>query len=339
MLYIARRIGQSLCVLFGLSLLIFVIARVMPGDPARVTLGPLATAEQIQRLTEKMRLNEPIYVQYYVWLRSALTGDLGKSTVTKRDIIVDIRKFLPATLELVFLASLIALVIGQVIGVLAGRYRNSWVDNVARVISYFGIVTPPFVFAILFLLLFSYGLGCAPSVGRLSLGIKPPTTRTGFLVLDSLIAGNFPVALDALEHLLLPAMSLAMVSLAQESRITRASLSENLMKDYVTAHIGYGIPRHVIMFKYLLKPSITPTVAIMGLDLVCVLANAFLVEIVFNWPGFSAYGVSALLHKDLNAIIAVILVVGCAFTIVNILVDILVMTLDPRIRLRRQVKQ
>jgi len=307
----------------------------MPGNPARLALGPLATEEQVDRLSKQMDLDRPLPVQYYIWLKAVLHGDFGRSLVTRRSVTQDLAKFLPATMELAFFSFLISLVIGQLLGILAGQYQNSWFDNVARVISYLGIVTPPFVFAIIFLLVFSYVLGFAPSVGRLSFGTTPPPNITGFIVLDGLISGHLAAVFDALKHLFLPAISLAMGSLAQETRITRSSISDNLRKDYISAHVAYGISKQRIMFKYLLKPSILPTVAIMGLDFASLLSNAFLVEMVFMWPGFSKYGIQAMLNKDLNAIIAVILILGVTFVTINILVDVIVMSLDPRITFKK----
>ena len=334
--YIFLRIFHSLFVLFGLSLLIFFIARVMPGDAARVALGPLATEEQVQKLREEMHLDKPFPVQYYFWLRSVLHGDLGRSLYTRRPVVTDLNEFLPATLELVLFSFFISLVVGQVMGVLAGYFRNSWFDGLSRLIAYIGVATPAFAVAIFFLLIFSYVLGFAPAVGRISLTLKPPPRVTGFLILDSLISGQFRLALNGLKHIILPAASLAVAHIAQEGRVTRSSIVDNLQKDYVAAHKVHGIPTQSVIFKYILKPSLIPTVSIMGLDFAFIIANAFLVELVFMWPGFARYAVTVMLNKDLNAIVAVVLIVGVAFAIVNLIVDIVVSFLDPRIRLQRR---
>jgi peptide/nickel transport system permease protein len=333
--YIVLRLLQSLFVLFGLSLLIFFIARVMPGDPARVALGSLATHEQVQNLREEMHLDKPFPVQYYFWLKSLLRGDLGRSLYTRRPVTTDLKAYIPATLELILISFLMSLVIGQVTGVLAGYFRNSWFDSLSRLISYVGIATPAFAVAIFLLLFFTYILNLTPAVGRLSLAAAPPPRITGFFILDSVIAGKFGTALEGLRHIFLPAASLAVANIAQEGRITRTSIAENLQKDYVTAHTVYGIPRWSILFKYLLRPSLIPTVSVMGLAFAYQLSNAFLVELVFMWPGFSRYAVTVMLNKDLNAIVAVVLVIGVAFSVVNVIVDIVVSFLDPRVRLQR----
>ena len=333
--YIALRLLQSLFVLFGLSLLIFLIARVMPGDAARVALGSLATKEQVQNLREEMHLDKSFPVQYYFWLKSVLRGDLGKSLYTRRPVTTDLKAYIPATLELILCSFLISLVIGQVTGVFAGYFRNSWFDGLSRLISYIGIAMPAFAVAIFLLLIFAYVLKLTPAVGRLSLTAAPPPRITSFLILDSLIAGKPGMALEGLKHILLPAVSLAVANIAQEGRITRTSIAENLQKDYVIAHTVYGIPRWSILFKYLLRPSLIPTVSVMGLAFAYQLSNAFLVELVFMWPGFSRYAVTVMLNKDLNAIVAVVLVIGVAFFVVNVIVDIVVSFLDPRVRLQR----
>jgi len=331
--FLVKRLLFSAFVLLGLSILIFLISRVLPGDPVRMALGPRAPEWAVQQLREQMHLDKPLPVQYYYWLSGALRGDLGQSLFTRRAVIDDIKEFLPATMELALFAGLIMAVFGILFGAIAGRYSNTWIDNVVRIFSYIGVVTPSFVFAILFLLLFGYLLGWFPTAGRLSPWIQPPPVITGMVTLDSLITGNWAALGDALWHMVLPAVALALGGMAQEARITRATISDNLKKDYIASAKGFGVPERLVMLKYLLKPSLIPTVSILGLDFASLLGNAFLVELIFNWPGFSRYGINAMLRKDLNAIAAVVMVLGVVFVTVNILVDLVVAWLDPRIRL------
>jgi peptide/nickel transport system permease protein len=333
-IFIGRRIFQSIFVLFGLSILIFIIGRVLPGDPARTALGARAPQEVVERLREDMHLNDPIVVQYGYWIRDAMQGDFGISLVTRRNVADDVREFFPASLELVLFAGLITGVGGIVLGTLSARHKDSWVDNIIRIVSYAGVVTPSFVFAILFLLLFGLVLDWLPTIGRISEGITRPPIITGMMTIDALLTGNFTAFWNVFKHLLMPAMALAMGSLSQEARITRSTMSDNLTKDYIAAERALGIPERKVMGKFLLKPSLIPTVSIFGLDFAANLSNAFLVELIFNWPGLSRYGVNAMLSKDLNAITAVILILGVTFITVNIVVDIVVGALDPRIRLR-----
>jgi len=331
--FLIRRIVYSVFVLFGLSMVIFLIARVMPGDPARMAVGARAPQWVVDRLREQMHLNQPIFVQYGYWLGDAVRGDFGLSLVTQRPVTTDIKEFFPASLELVLFSGLLSAFGGIGLGILSARYKDTWIDNIVRLFSYAGIVTPSFVFAILFILLFGFTLNWLPIIGRVSENTHLPPLFTGLVTIDALLAGQFITFLDAVKHLILPSVSLAMGSIAQEARITRSSMADNLGKDYIASARALGIPENVVMGRFLLKPSLIPTISILGLDIAATFSVAFLVERIFNWPGLARYGMSAMLNKDLNAISAVILVLGTVFVIVNIVVDIIVAKLDPRIRL------
>jgi peptide/nickel transport system permease protein len=331
--FLVRRIIHSIFVILGLSIVIFVISRIMPGDPARMAVGARAPQWVVDNLREQMHLDEPLYAQYYYWLRDALHSDFGISLVTRRPVADDIREFFPATFELALLAGFINGAGGIFLGTVSARHKDKWIDNVVRVISYLGVVTPSFVFAVLFLLLFGMTLNWMPTMGRLSPEVSRPPLITGLITIDALLTGNLTAFFDALWHLILPALALAMGGLAQEARITRSTMSDNLTKDYIASERSLGIPEKVIMRKFLLKPSLIPTVSILGLDFAATLSSAFLVELIFNWPGISRYGINGMLRKDLNAIAAVILILGVVFIVVNILVDLIVAQLDPRIRL------
>jgi peptide/nickel transport system permease protein len=324
---------HSIFVLLGLSVLVFLIARVMPGDPARMALGPRAPETVVQKYREDLHLDKPIYVQYYFWLKGAIRGNFGTSLFTKRSVADDIREFFPATLELMLFTGIVMSLMGIMLGVLSARHANKWPDNLVRVVSYMGVCTPAFVFAILFLLLFGYVLNLLPTIGRLSPWIDHPRKITGFMTIDSLIAGNFAAFWDALKHLIMPGLALALGPMAQEARITRSSMTENLQRDFIALERSQAIPERRIMSRYLMRISIIPTVSVLGLDFASQLGWAFLVELIFNWPGISRYGINVMLHKDLNAIVAVIMVIGLMFLVVNIIVDIVVAWIDPRIRL------
>ena len=331
--FIAKRLFQGLFVLLGISLLIFIIARIVPGDPARMSLGPRAPQFAVDELRREMHLDQPLPIQYLYWFKGILRGDFGRSINTKRPVIQDIAEFLPATLELAVLAGTMFIAMAIVLGTLAARHRDSFIDGAIRGLSYSGIAVPAFVMSVLLLLLFGGVWRVIPVLGRSSAGIDPPSPVTGFLTIDSLLRGNVAAFFDAFLHLLLPAAALAIGPLFQEARILRASLTDNMGKEYIAVATGYGIPRRVIMGRHLFKPSFIPVVSVMGLDFASLMGNAFLVERIFNWPGISRYGINAMLNKDLNAISAVIIVFGAIFLVVNIVVDIIVASLDPRIRL------
>lgn len=331
--YVLRRLLQSILVLLGLSILIFAISRMVPGDPARMALGPRTPEWAVENLRKQLNLDKPLPVQYGLWLSKVVRGDLGDSLVTRRPVTEDLRDFLPATMELVAVAAIIEIIGGIMLGVLAARYSQTWFDGVTRILAYLGVATPSFVWAIIFLLVFSYVWPIFPTTGRLSAGMVVPPRFTGMIVLDSLLSGNWASAWNCIVHLILPAVSLAMYGVAQAARITRSSMIENMDRDSVYANMAAGVPARVIMTKYVLKPSLIPSVSVMALDIAAMVVNAFLVEVIFNYPGLSRYGLGAMLNKDLNAIVAVILVLGLLFVMVNIIVDFVVAHLDPRISL------
>jgi len=331
--FLFKRLLLSIFVIFGLSIVIFIIARIVPGDPARMALGPRAPEEVVQRLRQEMYLDKPLPEQYFYWIRGVLSGDFGRSLVTKRAVLEDIKEYLPATVELAIFAGILMVIFGILLGTLAARYRDTWVDNLIRTLSYFGVAIPAFVVAIIFMLLFGYWWPILPVLGRLSPGISYPTRITGLLTLDSLIQGNFVAFWDAFKHLILPSVALSLAHIFQDARINRSSMVDNMRKDFLPAERGYGIPERVIMFKYLLKPSLIPTVSLMGMEFANIFANAFLVEMIFNWPGISRYGINAMMNKDLVVISAVIIVFGAIFVVMNIIVDIALAILDPRVRL------
>lgn len=331
--YIIKRILLVFFSLFGLSVLVFVLARVLPGDPVRMMIGPNAPQWVYEQTKKQLRLDRPIWEQYLYWLNDLFHGNLGYSILTRRSVTIDVIEYLPTSLELIFLASIFHIIGAFLLGVIAGRYCYKWPDNVVRIIAYIGISIPAFVLAIIFQLVFGHMLKWFPLQGIVSSGVELPARVTGFYTLDSLIAGRFDVFVDILWHMVLPALALCMGGMLQDARIIRSGMVENKDKDYISMATSQGLPERLIMFKYLLKPSVIPAVTVLGMDIAASLGNAFLVELVFNWPGFSKLGVRFLLNTDLNGIVALVLVIGIIYAIANIVVDILVAYLDPRIRL------
>jgi len=331
--YILKRTGYIVFSLIGLSILVFALARVLPGDPARMVAGPRASESVVEQIRKQLRFDRPLYEQYFYWLNDLLHGDLGYSLVTRRSITIDVLEYLPTSLELIFLAAVFEVAGAFLLGVIAGRYSYKWPDNIVRVFSYVGISIPVFVLAILFQLLFTWNVKLFPTSGMLSQGLERPSVVTGMVTLDSLIAGRIDVFANVLWHMVLPAMALCLGGMLQDARIIRSGMVENKDKDYISMATSQGLPERQVMFKYLLKPSLIPAVTVMGLDVAALMANAFLVEMVFNWPGFSKLGITLMLNKDLNGIVALVLVLGVIYAVANIVVDIIVAYLDPRIRL------
>jgi len=331
--FILRRLAISIFVLFGLSILIFLIARIVPGDPARMALGPRAPVDVVERLRQQMHLDRPLLQQYGLWLWEVAHGNLGDSLVTRRPVKQDIREFFPATLELVGLTALFIIVAGISLGVISARYSNTWFDNVVRLFSYLGIVTPAFAWAVILMLLFGFVWHIFPTYGRLTEGVIPPSTITGMYTVDSLLNGRFDLFWDAVMHLILPAIALALPPMSQAARITRSSMADNQNKDCIASMIAYGVPNRVVTGKYLLKPSLISPITVMALDIAATFGYAFMVEKIFGYPGLARYGIQVMLNKDVNAIVGVVMVLGVVFITLNIVVDIIVAYLDPRIRL------
>jgi peptide/nickel transport system permease protein len=327
-----HRLVASLVVLAGVSMLMFVIARLIPGDPARIALGPNATEAQVEALRHERHLDQPIPVQYWEYVREVAHGNLGNSLYSNRPVREDIAQYLPATLELIITAAAMIVLIGIPIGVLSARYRGRLGDHLGRLGSIMGVSTPAFVWGVILQLVFAYFWRLFPIEGRLAASLPPPPPITGFFVVDSVLAGDGKTLIDSLHHLALPALALAMAGIGQTARLTRASMAETYRKPFIEMARSYGFHESRIANRYAFRPALVPVLTILGLDIAALLGNAFLVESVFGWPGLSRYGVEVILHKDLDAIVGTVLIIAAAFLVANIAVDLLVAVVNPRIR-------
>jgi peptide/nickel transport system permease protein len=327
-----RAIGFAF-ILLGLSVVIFTVARVIPGDPARMALGPLATNEQVAQLQQEMGFSKPAVVQYFDYIGGVLHGNLGKSLLTSRAVSADIAQALPATLELVIFTLFLIAIVAVPLGVLAARRHNSWIDNTSRLVSLLGVVTPGFVFAILLQLLVSH-FHFFPLTGRLSTDIGFTPDITHFALVDSLLKGRLDAFADALSHLFLPALALSAAGVGQIMRITRSSMLDVARRDHVETLRSFGLPDYVITLKYMLRLAAVAPLTILGLEFASLIGNAFIVEMVFAWPGIASYGLRAILSKDFNAVMAVVLISGLCFVVANLIVDLLIGLIDPRLGAR-----
>jgi len=331
--FIVKRLFYGVIVLLALSFVIFSFIRLIPGDPVRMSLGPTVPEEVVQRMRAELYFDRPIPVQYFHWLTGALLrGDLGQSLFTRRAVAKDIAEFLPRSLELALWSAILILVFGVLIGTISALFRNTWLDNVIRLLSYLGVVTPPYAFAIMFLLMFAYYWRVFPLGGMPNLPVELHTT--GMVGFDALIHGRFDIFFDSLRHLVLPAISLSLGSIAYQARIHRSAMIDNITKDYIAFANVVGIKRTTVIAKHLMKPSFIPTLTIFGLQVAALLGNAFLIEVMFRYPGFSRYSLNVIMAKDPYAVVAVTMVFGVIFAVANILIDLGVAWLDPRIRLR-----
>jgi len=332
---LTARIGISLLVLAGVSMLIFAIARVIPGDPARIALGPNATQEQVDSLRAELRLDQSIWRQYGYFLTGLAKGQLGTSLYTNRSVTQDIIQFLPATLELIIIAGIMMIGIGLPLGIVAAKYEGGVIDNLIRVVSLLGVSAPSFVWAVILMLLFAFFLPLFPIAGRIGTAFTIPHV-TGFLLVDTLLAGQLDAWANALWHIALPAFALALSGIGQSARLTRANMVETYKRPYIEMARSYGFPEWRVAGRYAFRPSLIPSLTIIGLDFAAMLGNAFLVEAIFAWPGLSRYGVAVILRKDLNAIVGTVLIISATFLIANLIVDLLIALLNPHIRHGRE---
>jgi peptide/nickel transport system permease protein len=331
--FIVRRVLLVVPVLLGLTVLVFAIMRLLPGDPARLAACPNATPAQIASIAHQFALDRPLPVQYWRYLTGLLHGDWGMSIYSQRPVLQDLETYVPATLELVIASMLIAVVLGIPLGLLSAVARNRWPDMLTSVVSLGAVSMPRFFLGLLFQLGFAMWLGWLPLSGRFPLTEDPPPLHTGFLTIDSLLAGNLHDFGLALQYLALPAIALSLSPLATIIRMMRASTIEVLAQDYVLTERALGLPQRLILFKYVLKNAISATLTVIGLYFGWLLGGTVLVETVFDWPGIGLYATSAVLTQDFMPIIGVTLCIGTMFIAVNLLVDIATAALNPKLRL------
>ncbi len=328
---IIRRLIFLVFVLFGLSVVTFSLSHIVPGDPARLMAGPRASKSAVEKIRKKYGLDDPVPVQYVEYVKKVLHGDFGDSFTSRRPVSQDLKKYLPATLELGLYAFIISTIIGVPLGVLSAVKRDKWPDHVARFISISGLALPVFWLAIMAQFLFFGKLGWLPDGGRLPIGADTPRTITGLYTVDALLTGEWNIFLTALKHLALPALVLAYGSLAVITRMVRGGMLEVLTQDYIRTARAKGVAANSVVFGHALKNALLPTVTSLGLQIGLLLSGAFLVEIVFSWPGIGRYAVEAIQRLDYNATMATTLIIAFVFVLMNLVVDILYLFLDPRI--------
>ena len=331
--FTARRIAESVPVLVGVSIVVFLFLRLIPGDPALVLLGERANEQGIQRMRDAMGLNQPLHVQYWRFADRLAHGDLGRSIRTGRPVLEEAAGRFPATIELGVTALTIAVVIGVGGGVVSATWRGSVVDHAARVFSLVGISMPIFWLGLVLIWLFAVQLQWLPSDGRLD-----ATTRyaplTGFVLLDAALQGRGDLAVTALRHLVLPALALSTVPMAIIARMTRSSMLEVLRQDYIRTARAKGLKEYLVTTRHALKNASLPVVTIIGLQVGFLLSGAILTETIFSWPGIGRWVFEAILNRDYPVVQGITLVVAFIFVAVNLLVDVLYAALDPRIRYR-----
>ncbi len=334
--YIVRRLILTVPILFGITLTAFIISHAIPADPIIASLGQRAQDDPsiVARYRHEWGLDRPLPVQYLVYVGNLLHGDLGVSISSRQPVMKDLQQYFPATLELSTAALLIALFIGIPLGVLAAVRRNRLVDHLARVVSLVGISLPVFWLGLLLSIVLWYHLGILPAPsGQLDRSVNPPPVVTGVMVIDCILAHDWSALVDALWHLLLPALVLGAYTMGLITRMTRGSLLEVLVQDYIRTARAKGLRAARIVLRHGLRNAIIPTLTLAGLAYGSLLSGAVLTETVFSWPGIGYYATRTAAATDFPAIMGVALLTAVIYVFLNLVVDILYAMLNPQVRL------
>lgn len=329
---IAKRLSLLVFVLFGVTLITFFMSHVIPGDPARMMVGQRADEETLQEVRRQLGLDQPVWVQYFTYVKGILSGDLGISIRTQQPVVNDLLTFFPATLELALTAFVIALVVGIPIGILSAVKKDTLWDHGGRLFAIAGVSTPVFWSGLVGILIFYKLLGWLPSSGRIDLSVAAPAQITGLYVLDSLITGNWETFANSLWHLILPALTLSFAQLAIVTRQVRASMLEVLGQEYIRTALANGIKGPLLLFRYALRNALIPTITVVGLSFGSLLGGAVVTETIFGWPGMGKYVVDSIAYLDFPAIMGFTMIISVGYVLINLLVDLTYLLLNPQIR-------
>jgi peptide/nickel transport system permease protein len=324
-------------VVVGVVVLTFLIARVIPGDPAVTYAGPRASKAQLERTRRQLGLEKPVVVQLGDYLQGSGRGEWGTSYRTKRPVLSDLRRALPASIELVTAGLILALMIGLPLGLVSARYHGQAPDVLVRFISVIGVSLPVFWLALILQLVFAQRLGWLPSAGEYDPNLyytSPLTSYVQMPLVDALLTGNVPVLESAFSHLILPALVVAVYPAGLLARMVRASVLDTLGESHIRMVRSLGFGDRAILGRWALRPAMNPVVQVTALVFAYSLANTFLVEAVFDWPGLGSYAANSLQALDTPAVVGVTLIVAIVYVVLNLIVDIAQAFIDPRVRLR-----
>lgn len=332
--FILRRLILLLPLLIGVTLVAFIISHFVPSDPVNAALGQNAVTDEklVAAFRAKWGLDQPLYVQYLTYLKNLLQGDLGQAISTDRAVAEDLSRYLPATIELATSAIILTVLIGVPLGVISAVRRNTWLDQVSRVLSLVGVSAPVFWLALLGLFVFYSRLRWLPGPGRLDIGLAPPPYVTGLYTVDSLLAGDLWLFFNALSHLILPSVVLASYSMGLITRITRSAMLDVLNQDYVRTARSKGLTEVRVILRHTFPNALIPTVTVLGLSYGNLLSGTVLTEKIFSWPGVGQYAYQASVTLDFPAIMGVTMLIALIFIAVNLIVDVTYIFLDPRLR-------
>ena len=331
---ILKRSLIALPSLIGVVIVTFLLTRALPGDPAAYFAGPSATKEAIEQVRVKLGLDKPWIVQFGNYVADLARGDLGTSLTTGQPVLSDIRTRLPASAELTLLGLIVSMLIAVPLGILAATRPGSLIDHLCRVVATAGVSLPVFFTGLILVYVFYYLLGFAPApLGRLDTFLSAPPQITGFYLIDSLIAGNGEVFVASLKQLVLPAMTLAIFSLAPIARMTRASMLAVLASDFVRTARANGLTPATVIVTYAFRNAMIPVITTLGMVFSFLLGANVLVEKVFAWPGIGSYAVEALVGSDFAPLQGFVLTMAIMYVLLNLVIDILYGVIDPRVRI------
>ncbi|MFF3103412.1 ABC transporter permease [Viridibacillus arvi] len=329
--YIGKRLLQLIPVLLGMTFIVFLIIRAIPGDPAQVILGQQATKEARAALRASLGLDNPWYIQFVNYLGGLLTGDLGESMRTKATVSSELWPYLAATFELALFAMILAVIIGVNAGIVSAWFQNSWFDYFAMILALIGVSMPIFWLGLMGQWVFGIQMDLLPTSGRED-ARNPVDPITYLYIVDTIIHGRFDQLWDVLKHLILPAIALATIPMAIIARMTRSSMLEVMRSDYVRTARAKGQNMFWVVYKHALKNAIIPVLTVIGLQMGLLLGGAILTETIFSWPGIGRYIYDAIGYRDYPVIQSGILVIAFVFVMINLIVDILYSFIDPRIK-------
>ena len=332
--FIGKRLVYLVVMLFGVATLVFILTKMIPGDPtvANLSQRALNDPEIVAAYRAKYGLDQPLPVQYILYMKNLLQFDLGTSMRTNKPVLSELARCYPATIELALFAIVIAAILGVLFGIISAIRRNSILDQTVRAISVTGVSIPSFWFALLVLYFFYYKLKLLPGPGRLSNAFTAPATVTGMYVIDSLLEGNIPKALDAVSHLILPGTVLAAFTMGLITRTARSNLLDVMSTDYIRTAKAKGLSRPGLIIRHALGNALIPVLTVIGLGLGNLLGGMVLVETIFNWPGVGQFAYESVLSVDFPSIIGVALLIALNYMVINTVVDILYGIIDPRVR-------
>jgi dipeptide transport system permease protein len=331
---ILKRVAMAIPSLIGVVVVTFLLTRALPGDPAAYFAGPAATKQAIEEVRAKLGLDKPLMVQFGQYVVDLAHGNLGNSLTTGQPVVTELRNRLPASAELTLLGLIVSIVIAVPLGIMAATRPNSIVDHSCRIISTAGVSLPVFFTGLILVYVFYYLLGWAPApLGRLDVFFDAPPQVTGFYLIDSLIAGQGEVFLASLKQLILPALTLAIFSLAPIARMTRASMLAVLSSDFVRTARASGLSPLTVIVTYAFRNAMLPVITTLGMVFSFLLGANVLVEKVFAWPGIGSYAVEALLASDFAPVQGFVLTMAVLYVAINLIIDVLYGVIDPRVRL------